>query len=137
MFVYILRLECDKWFISHTSKENFNVQDLVTDLEWLVRYPPVELIECVVGDTFEENKQTIKYMQKYGIQNVRGGIHTACTLHTGAIRQIKKQIWQAEGACARCGRRTHGSDCLENTTVDGDVLFTNVASNVVATCCLF
>ena len=44
-------------------------------------YKPNRLIELVPDcDNFDEDKYTIKYMAKYGIDNVRGGTFCKITL---------------------------------------------------------
>jgi hypothetical protein len=39
-----------------------------------MKYKPIELIELLPNcDDYDEDKHTIKYMDKYGIDTVRGG----------------------------------------------------------------
>lgn len=41
---------------------------------WTKKYIPIKVIELIPDcDDYDEDKYTLKYMQKYGINNVRGG----------------------------------------------------------------
>ena len=36
------------------------------------KYKPIKVIELIEGDELDEEKYTLKYMEKYGINNVLG-----------------------------------------------------------------
>ena len=75
MYVYILLLTDDKYYIGQTITpkridEHFSNNGSSMDK----KYKPIEIIEIIKDcDKYDENKHTIRYMNKYGIQNVRGG----------------------------------------------------------------
>ena len=40
---------------------------------WTTKYKPIKVVELIEGDNYDEDKYTLKYMEQYGIDNVRGG----------------------------------------------------------------
>lgn len=84
-WLYVLRLQNNKFYLGITSRKNPNVRinehmNGFYSAQWVKRYKPIEFIEILeLGNvtTAEaerlELKQTVQYMKKYGYQNVRGG----------------------------------------------------------------
>ena len=73
VFIYILRCLGDKYYIGYTNTPNFSIENHDFN-EWTKTYKPVEIVEIFDNcDRYDEDKYTIKYMSKYGIDNVRGG----------------------------------------------------------------
>lgn len=73
VFIYILLCLGDKYYIGYTNTPNFSIENHDFN-EWTRTYKPVEIIEIFDNcDRYDEDKYTIKYMDKYGIDNVRGG----------------------------------------------------------------
>lgn len=58
-------------------------------------------------DEFDEDKYTLKYMNKYGIENVRGGSFITYELTRDEISVIKQMIEHARNECSKCGSKTH------------------------------
>lgn len=92
--VYILKLENGKYFVGHTqSIENLNSQITKNHIEWLVINPYIKILKVINNcDKFDVDKYTKKYMEVYGIDNVRGGTYYQPILTTEIINQIKKEI---------------------------------------------
>jgi|SRR5579872_3935877 len=74
--IYVLFLEQNKWYIGFTERdvetrvaEHFEGKGSV----WTYKYKPLQLIETQEGTPEDEDKLTLKYMNMYGWQNVRGG----------------------------------------------------------------
>ena len=74
-YVYFLKLANDKYYIG------FSV-DVVKRLtqhfsgdgaKWTQLHPPVSIVSIIPGDKTQEKIITLKYMKKYGWENVRGG----------------------------------------------------------------
>ena len=61
--IYIYECEQDKYYVGK-SKDR---------CEWTKLYKPIRLVETCIGDDFDADKYTLKYMAKYGVDNVRGG----------------------------------------------------------------
>jgi hypothetical protein len=63
-------------------------------------------------------------MEKYKIENVRGGTFSQVVLNEEYIKTIKDQIKHARDACIKCGKNGHFiSDCKRiNSNKDVDKL---------------
>ena len=92
VFIYILRCLGDKYYIGYTNTPNFSIENHDYN-EWTRTYKPVEIIEIFDNcDRYDENKYTIKYMDKYGIDNVRGGSWKDFNLSLHDINTLNKMI---------------------------------------------
>lgn len=113
--IYILRLEKNKYYIGTTK----NVLRRITEhsngngAQYTKKYKPVEIEAVHHGcDSYDEDKFVIKYMAKYGINNVRGGSYCSFTLDTNIIRDIEMRIGTATDICFLCGSTKHfARDC--------------------------
>ena len=92
--VYILKLENDKYFIGHTqSIENFKSQLKKKNIQWINDNPLIKILKVINKcDKFDVDKYTKKYMEVYGIDNVRGGSYHEVELSQGIINQISNEI---------------------------------------------
>ena len=74
--IYILELESNKYYVGKTAPPDFqlNIHYTMGECLWTKKYNPLKLINLISNcDNFDEDKETIQYMNKYGINNVRGG----------------------------------------------------------------
>lgn len=82
--IYALKLEQDKYYIGSTTKINpydrIKQHGVFNSAKWTKKYKPVETLEIIdLGITTKkeadklEKTLTLKYMDKYGAENVRGG----------------------------------------------------------------
>ena len=63
-------------------------------------------------DDYDEDKYTLQYMDKFGIDNVRGGSYSKLILDTNEIHYITKRIDSATDKCYKCGNSGHfAKDC--------------------------
>jgi cellular nucleic acid-binding protein len=113
VFIYVLRLLGDKYYIGKTVTptvridNHFNGKGSV----WTKKYKPVEVIELSPEtNKFHEEFKTIDYMDKYGIDNVRGGSFCEIDLSTDNINTINKMICCANNNCFLCGSPNHFSN---------------------------
>ena len=59
-------------------------------------------------------------MEKYGIDNVRGGSYTCIELDEEQEELLNKEIMSANDICYRCGRSGHFSNnCYASKHIDG------------------
>ena len=89
--IYILLLENSKYYIGKTKnldlrlKQHFN--DSVYGAIYTKKYKPLKLIETFpIVSIFCEDKYVKIYMEKYGINNVRGGTYSQEFLSQDAVR---------------------------------------------------
>ena len=80
IYIYILRLQNNKYYVGKTKYPNFRLEQHFnsTASTWTTKYKPIEVVDIIKGDAFDEDKYTKIYMAKYGILNVRGGSY--CTV---------------------------------------------------------
>ena len=94
--VYILKLEENKYFIGYTrTVRNLNeqIEKMGNEIEWMIKYPFIKILKIYNNcDKFDVDKYTKKYMEVYGIENVRGGIYYNVELGEKVIEQIKKEF---------------------------------------------
>lgn len=110
VFVYVLKLFDNKWYIGKTNNpiERFNSHFNDEGSEWTKKYPIDNFHELIPDcDDFEEQKITLKYMEKYGIDNVRGGPFCQ-VIFSQEIRQlIQSMINSQNEKCLICGESGH------------------------------
>lgn len=96
LYIYTLELENNKYFVGKTTNPNFRFETHFDykGNEWTTKYKPIKLIELIEGcDNFDEDKYTLKYMSKYGIDNVRGGSFCQTVLNEEYMNTIEKMIF--------------------------------------------
>lgn len=107
--LYVLALSDGKYYVgaSREPQERVLQHFAGQGAEWTRRHPPVKVVECVKGDVFDEDKLTKRYMQRYGIDSVRGGSYCALTLSESDRLALQKELKTVERRCFRCGSREH------------------------------
>ena len=99
--IYVLKCKNNKYFIGRTSKEEFSLENYFNSLgnRWTFLNEPIELLELIRNcDKFDEDKYTLKYMDKYGIDNVRGGSWNKENLNDDEKEIIKKMLNNANNS---------------------------------------
>ena len=74
--IYVLKLQGNKYYVGKTTNPTYRLDDHFSEggSAWTKKYKPISIHELQPDkpDT-DEQIVTQKYMQKYGIDNVRGG----------------------------------------------------------------
>lgn len=110
VFIYVLRLKNDKYYVGKTENPKFRIDTHFKDggCYWTKKYKPCQIIglfpDC---DDFDEDKYTLKYMSKYGVDNVRGGSFCRCDLSIENKNTIDKMISSSNDCCHFCGEKGH------------------------------
>lgn len=83
--------------------------------EWTRLHSPIEVVENIQMDSkFDEMKKTLEYMDKYGIEKVRGAQWCTVNLTKVQLDEIKRNI-NTDG-CYRCGEKGHfANECSSMT----------------------
>ena len=134
--IYILKLENNKYYIGKTNhpenrlEQHFNS----TGSAWTKLYKPIKVVEFIHNcDDYDEDKYTLEYMGKYGINKVRGGSFCEITLNEKHVVTIKRMINSVNDNCYMCGSKDHFiKDCNMNVNANVNVNV-NVNANVDTT----
>jgi predicted GIY-YIG superfamily endonuclease len=120
VFIYSLKLTTNKYYIGKTDSPNFRLQDHFDNSgsAWTKKYKPIS-IHQVIPDMKDHDEQRItqEYMNKYGIDNVRGGPWCKVVLSSEEKLFIKKLLHGENDKCYHCGSTEHfAKDCSMKQT---------------------
>lgn len=123
IYVYILELTNQKYYVGKTKNPDFRIQSHFDNngSEWTKKYKVINLLELISNcDDYDEDKYTIKYMSKFGINNVRGGSFCKIKLTDENITTLNQIINGINDKCFICGKNNHFAvDCKKfNKEVD-------------------
>ena len=116
MILYVLKLEEEKYYVGITRnfKRRYKQHMDGKASSWTRRYKPLEVFEKMnVDDYFDDTIYTIKYMEKFGIDNVRGGSLCKIYLSNYDKKYINNQIKSFNHICNFCQKKGHFiNDCI-------------------------
>jgi hypothetical protein len=114
--IYILLLEDNKYYVGKSNEPEFRLEKHFNGKGsvWTQKYKPVQVVELINNcDDYDEDKYTLKYMAKYGIENVRGGSFCEIILSEDNQNTITKMIIGSNDNCYICGVKGHfASQCI-------------------------
>jgi hypothetical protein len=115
VFIYVLELENKKYYIGKTTNPGVRLEQHFhnTGSAWTKKYKPKKVLELLSDcDNFDEDKYTLKYMEQYGINNVRGGSFCEIKLSDNNITTLNQMINSVTDKCYICGKNDHyANDC--------------------------
>ena len=125
MYIYVLQLRQYKYYVGKKTNPKFRLSQHfnLNASRWTQKYKPLKVVELIDNcDSYDEDKITLKYMNKYGINNVRGGSFCKIKLLNNEVKIIEQMLKGANDTCYKCGRHDHFvKDC---TMVNNDQIIT-------------
>ena len=112
--IYILECEGGKYYVGRSAhpRERILSHFNKRGSEWTKLYKPKHIIRTFNGDAFDEEKHTLKTMETFGIDNVRGGSYCAIILSATDKAKAKQIIQSLTDKCYKCGSSGHfAADC--------------------------
>lgn len=125
MYIYLLKLKSNKYYVGRTSNPKFRLDDhfCSNGSEWTKKYIPIDVIKVIPDcENEDEDKYTLKLMNEHGINNVRGGSFCKILLSDENILTLQQMLNNVNNKCYICGALDHfASDCKPNVNnvVDG------------------
>jgi len=122
VFIYILKFEKNKYYIGKTLNPQFRLENHFNNncSEWTKLYKPLKVLK-ILPNCDDEDKYTKIYIDKYGIENIRGGVYTYINLDTLTKKMLKQINNSKNNKCFNCGHIVHSSKNYEyNKQIDAD-----------------
>ena len=125
IYIYSIKLEKGKYYIGKTTNPAFRLQSHFDSngSKWTQIYKPLKVIEVRPNcNHYDEDKITIEYMDRYGINNVRGGSFVTMKLEKSIIETLKKMSNGRNDKCFICGKKGHfAKNCYKNKYWETDI----------------
>jgi predicted GIY-YIG superfamily endonuclease len=131
LWLYVLQLESGKYYVGTTKDLSRRLEEHWSGIDssaWTKKYPPVsDDVHITRNKTpLDEDAKVKELMLKYGIDNVRGGSYSQCTLSIDQILAINSELNHARGGCFKCHSQDHwAKDCTVSINNNNVVVIDN------------
>ena len=114
----------NKWYIGITNdvQRRYHEHLFSNGCLWTSMYRPIKIEQIIPTDTnFDEDKYTKIYMNKYGIDNVRGASYVQMELSDEQKNMLIQEFRGVGNCCFRCGKHGHFINTCDAMFVDSVV----------------
>ena len=121
VYIYVLKLTNNKYYVGKTDNPDLRLKAHIDNSgsTWTKKYKPIKIIELFEGDKYDEDKYVQKYMDKYGIENVRGGSYSNIKLNSTQKSALKHIMKSNNDKCFKCNMKGHfASNCYYNKNLE-------------------
>ena len=127
VYIYVLKCQQNKYYVGKTNNPTVRLEchSNASGSAWTKMYNPIELVALIPDcDDYDEDKYTRKYMDKYGIDNVRGGSFVSMKLEQSEIDLLTKMSNGTNDNCFKCGKPGHFAKyCKETTSTTRTIVY--------------
>ena len=115
--VYVLKLENNKYFIGHTMDTKNIIKQIENyNIDWIIKHPFIKILKIYNNcDKFDVNKYTKKYMELYGIDNVRGGSYYHVELPDTILTQLEREFSISESGIYKVEKSSSSDEGIEDS----------------------
>lgn len=121
--IYILKLQGGRYYVGKSKDPMHRYQEHMngTGSAWTRKHKPIGLEKIIPNQTdFDEDKWVKVYMNKHGIEKVRGGAYVLEELPEFQEEALKSELWGSTNKCTTCGRAGHwAKDCYAKSDITG------------------
>ena len=119
VYIYVLLLEQNKYYVGKTKKPDFRIDKHFNNngSAWTKKYAPIKVLNIIEDcDDYDEDKYTRIYMDKYGIDNVRGGSFVTIKIDANTKKELTKMSNGTNDRCFICGEYGHFKSQCKSVT---------------------
>jgi len=112
--IYVLECVRGKYYVGKTSNLNYRMLSHFSGQGsvWTKKYRPIRIAQVIENaDKFDEDAFTLRYMELYGISNVRGGYYSKVQLSADDLEHIKSLFDGVNDHCFRCSSDHFANKC--------------------------
>ena len=108
--IYVLKLEGGRYYVGKTNNIHIRLKSHMSSngSAWTRKYKPISVEHVYKNcENLDEDKYTLKLMDKKGINNVRGGSFCKIKLNQASIETIQRMLRSKDNKCHFCGEKGH------------------------------
>jgi hypothetical protein len=119
--IYVLRLQHGKYYVGKTNDPSSRIRSHFNGYgsAWTRLHAPIGVVEVRENaSNIDEDLVTLKYIDRYGFENVRGGSYCDIDLDENELGNRRRTTLGWTDRCQKCGREGHwASKCYARTKV--------------------